>query len=326
MVKQLLILFLLVPITAWGGAPKKQLTILNCQVYGYPGEMIYFSSSSDISLRAEFHTNPGEDHTYRFETDRLVPIFVNGKELFLEPGDSLCAIIRYEENLRVPSISFSGTERAVIQNNIFRQAEDLRRTMGYKEQLLACVAVDIKPAQRIKDSEAYLAKVSDLLEAAKAHTSEAFRNYVMANTEAKVYLSLIEYPSMYASVRKVPVEEQGIGDYWKLTDGITLREDAASLSCYAYCGFLLQYCVYSRKKEAHEKGVEYVRLVALESVYEDLATFYKGPLRDVSLYTVLANHISQGGEIANAQTLIKDYTKKYNKNKAHLAQLNLMLQ
>lgn len=76
-------------------------TTLSCQIYDFRGEMIYFDCVQSPFFRAEFHTNPGENHIYNFETDRLVTMLVNSRvQLVLEPGDSLHAVIRYGSNGR----------------------------------------------------------------------------------------------------------------------------------------------------------------------------------------------------------------------------------
>ena len=83
-------------------------TTLSCQIYDFRGEMIYFDCVQSPFFRAEFHPNPGENHTYNFETDRLVTMLVNSRvQLVLEPGDSLHAVIRYGSNGRPERIELS---------------------------------------------------------------------------------------------------------------------------------------------------------------------------------------------------------------------------
>lgn len=80
-------------------AGENMKTTLSCQIYDFRGEMIYFDCVQSPFFRAEFHTNPGENHIYNFETDRLVTMLVNSRvQLVLEPGDSLHAVIRYGSN------------------------------------------------------------------------------------------------------------------------------------------------------------------------------------------------------------------------------------
>lgn len=59
---------------------------------------------------------------------------------------------------------------------------------------------------------------------------------------------------MYEETRKLPIAQQGVGDYWKLMDGTKLRGDMASLSCPDYCSFLLLNMAYTKSKQAHERA------------------------------------------------------------------------
>ena len=66
--KLFLLLCLIMPFLS-ARAGEKMKTTLSCQIYDYRGEMIYYDCVQTPLVRAEFHTNPGENHTYSFETD-----------------------------------------------------------------------------------------------------------------------------------------------------------------------------------------------------------------------------------------------------------------
>ena len=305
---------------------QSQKTTLSAEIYGYQRDMVYFDCVQSPLVRAEFHTNPGEEHLYSFQTDQLVALIVNGRTtLLLNPGDSLHVTIHYEGK-NVENIEFGGTQRAVEQNQLYQEITEMKRDMRYKSQLLACVVVDVKPAQRLADSRTLLSQTKELVAQEGDKVSAEAASYILAEQEGLAYNSLVEYPTMYEETRHQPIAEQGIGDYWSLMDGVTLRSDAASLSCPEYCAFLMQYFVYQKSKEAHAKGETYVRPEKFEDVYKELATFFDGPQRDAVLYTVICNYLRGGKEIERIDPILKDYRENYNVNKKYVEILDTLLQ
>lgn len=321
--KKKLLFALLAVIALFGVAAAQEKTTLSAQVYGYQRDMVYFDCIQTPLIAKEFHTNPGEEHLYSFECENLVVISVNGRvNVILQPGDSLHVDVNYgEKNVKV---EYSGSERAVNNNRLMKSIENLKLSMRYKNQLLGCVALDIKPNKRVDDSRTLLQKATSLIEKSKA-SAEA-KNYVAALVDYDVYMSFIEYPVMYASVRGLAVEEQGIGDYWNITEGYSLRSDAESLSCPEYASLLMRYCFYMNEKAAKESGKEYNMPKVMEDMYNELATFYSGEQRDFVLYTLLRNFIMNGQEIERADVLYKDYIGKYNANPFYKGILDMLLQ
>ena len=169
-------------------------------------------------------------------------MLVNGRtQLFLQQGDSLHVNLTYEGK-QVNVSNISGTNGAVSANNLMQSVEEVRRNMRYRSQLLGCAALNITPQSRINDSKTLHTRVQELIKKAE-NISPEVATYITAETEGSVYLSFMEYPVMYANVRKVPVEKQEIGDYSRLMDGFVPRTDAMSLSSrireYAYALLLL---------------------------------------------------------------------------------------
>ena len=193
-----ILFFLITSFFAAGTAIAQQRITLSAQIYGYQKDMVYFDCIQTPLIAQEFYTNPGEEHVYSFESDRLVCLTINGRtNVLLQPGDSLHVDINYEgKNAKV---EYSGTERAVNNNKLLNNIEKLKRSMRYKNQLLGCVALDIKPKSRIDDSRILLEKTNMLLE--KSPASAEAKNYVAALIDYDVYMSFIEYPVMYESVR-----------------------------------------------------------------------------------------------------------------------------
>lgn len=309
------------------GAKDKQKTTLNCQIFDYKGNTIYFDCIQTPFIKAEFPNNPGENCNYSFETDKIVTLIVNGRERFImQPGDSIHAIIRYGENGRPQNVELAGTEQAVIQNNLARDLKLIQNNMRYKTQLLACIALDTKPVDRMKDSYTYLEKANRLIDRTSASCSPEFLNYIKAQIESLVYGSLIAYPPLYADTRRVPIDKQGIGDYWNIIKDYKLRDDIASLRCMEYSEFLMQYCFFQQSKKAHLAQKTYSRPNSLEGIYKELTSFYKGNQLDATLFLLISNYIRNGKEIEKVEPILKEYQEKYNSNKEYVEILNSLMQ
>lgn len=300
-----------------------QKTTLSAKVFGYQREMVYFDCVQTPLIAQEFHTNPGEEHIYSFECDNLVLMTINGRvSVILQPGDSLHVNVSYDgKNAKV---EYSGSDRAVNNNRLLKSLENIKRSLRYKSQLLGCVALDIKPKKRIDDSRILLEKASALIANSKA-TPEA-KSYISAMIDYDVYMSFIEYPVMYESVRGLAVNEQEIGDYWSIMDGYVTRNDAESLRCPEYASLLMRYCFYMNEKSAREKGAAYSMPKVMEDMYNEIAAFYDGEQRDLLLYTLLRNFIMNGKEIERADALYKDYIGKYNSNPLYKSIIDMLLQ
>lgn len=322
-VKKRALLVLAAVCAAWGSLMAQEKTVLSAQIYGYQGEMVYFDCMQTPLIAQEFHTNPGEEHVYSFECNGMVCMTVNGRvTVLLQPGDSLHLDINYEG--KNAQVEYSGTERAVANNRLMKSMESLKRSLRYKSQLLGCVALDIKPKTRIDDSRVLWERAAAIVE--KSAASPEAKNYVMAMIDYDVYMSLIEYPVMYESVRGLAVAEQGIGDYWNIMEGYVTRTDAQALNCPEYASLLMRYCFYMNEKVARERGETYTMPGLMEEMYKEIVAFYEGAQRDYLLYILLRNFIMNGQEIERADVLYKEYVEKYNSNPAYREILDMLLQ
>ena len=318
------LLFALVSVfTLLTTATAQQKTTLSARIDGYQRSMIYFDCMQTPLIAQEFHTNPGEVHVYSFDSENLVWMTINGSTgVMLQPGDSLHVDVVY--NGKNVKVEYSGSERAVNNNRLVKSIENLKRSLRYKEQLLGCAALDIKPKSRVDDSRVLLEKAKALIE--KSQASPEAKNYVMAMIEYHVYMSFIEYPVMYASVRGLAVEEQEIGDYWNIMDGYVVRGDAESMNCPEYASLLMRYCFFMNEKAAKEAGKAYAMPTMMEDMYKELAAYYDGAQRDFVLYTLLRNFIMNGREIERADVLYNDYVEKYNSNVFYKSIIDMLMQ
>ena len=322
MKKRLLLAFTAI-VAALGTASAQEKTTLSATIYNYPRDMVYFDCVQTPLIAAEFHNNPGEEHIYSFECDGLVCISVNGNvNVLLQPGDSLHLELTYNE--KNAKVEYGGTERAVSNNRLVKSIDNIKRSLRYKEQLLGCVALDIKPKSRIDDSRTLLEKASAMI--AKSQASAEAKNYITAMVDYLVYMSFIEYPVMYESVRGLPINEQEIGDYWSIMDGYVTRSDAESLNCPEYASLLMRYCFYLNGKAAAAAGEPYNMPVVMEDMYNEFVACYDGAQRDFVLYTLLRNFIMNGQEIERADVLYKDYIANYNSNTFYRSILDMLLQ
>lgn len=244
-------------------------------------------------------------------------------KVLLQPGDSLHVNISYDER-KIKSIKFSGSERAVNNNIMFNNINNIKRNMNYKSQLLGCAVLDIKPKNRIDDSRTLHGKVKEMLANSRA-TPEA-QNYAMAIVDFDVYLSFMEYPVMYATLRGTAIDKQEIGDYASIMNDAELRSDAQALSCPEYASLLMRYCFYKNEMDAAQNGTTYQMPTRFEEMYKELAAFYSDEQRDFVLYTLLCNFIRNGQEIERADALYNDYVNKYNKNAGYKSILDALLQ
>lgn len=302
-------------------------TTLSAEIYGYQQDMVYFGCVQTPAIQAEFHSNPGEEHLYNFETDKLVTLIINGRiDLLLLPGDSLHVKMNYEGRA-VKSAQFTGTPQAVCQNRLLWDIETLKRSMRYKSQLLACAAVDVKPQARLEDSRTLLAKVKEMIAKAGKDLAPEAAAYIMADVESDAYLSFIEYPVMYAEIRRTPLDKQGIGDYWTLMDGYTVeRNDQAALRNPKYASLLMRYASFLKEKEAVKAGKKYTMPGTLEEMFKEFAGTFDGDVRDAVLYQLLCNFIRNGKELERAEPLLKEYLEKYNRDKEYAQILNNLMQ
>jgi hypothetical protein len=320
------IFFVVFFLVACGDLFAQDSTTFSSQIYGYKRDMVYYDCLQSPFIRQEFYTNPGEDHTYTFKTDNLVSISVNGAVNFvLQPKDSLSAVIKYEGR-RVQSVSLSGTDKALSANSIIWDLELYKRLKKYRPQLLGCVALDVKPKARIEDSKDLHNKTVEMLNKAGNTITLEAKNYILSDIEGAVYNSFMEYPVMYADVRKVSIDKQDIGDYWTIMDGVTLRDDQASLASIEYVSMLMRYCFYMNELKAYREGKKYSYPSTLEKIYSELTSFYSGNKLDATLFMLISNFIREGKEIERVEPLIKEYREKYNINPKYIEILDSLLQ
>lgn len=326
-----LILFSATLIPQMQGEGKKKHTVMSCVVNNFKKDMIYLDCPQTPMIKGEFHRNPGEEHLLIFDTDKLITLRVNGQELefLLEPGDSLHADITYGDRL-AETIIFSGTERAVRQNQMLWQLYRHRLSTRFKTSLNACLVLDHKPTDRIAAANRYATEAEKMMETNQSQYSKDFKNYVKASIEALTGESKIYYPDLYAMMRQKPIKEQGIGNYWTIMDNYQTRKDQASLRCPQYVDFLIKYMVYEKAKKEEtpdkQEGLERYIPQTLEGSYKLAVETFQGDQLDAVLFRILTGYIVQGKNLDEAEKWIADYKQKYNKDKEYAEILDFLMQ
>ena len=307
-------------------AQQQKRTVLEAQVYGTQQEMVYFDCLQTPMVKAEFHNNPGEDFHYAFTTDfSPMVMLVNGKtQVLMNSGDSLHVVVRYEGNKR--NVQWSGSERTVAANRLAQEVSNVCRRLNYKTQLLSCAALGITPKARIDSARLMLSEVGRLADKYKGKADPQVVAYIQAVQEASAWMSMIEYPPMYEEIRHQPISEQGIGDYWTLMDGVSLRDDDAAMSCPDYGAMLIRYSLYAQEREARKAGKGYERPGKLEGIFNAVKATYTGRQREFALYTLLCNFIRNGKEVERALPLYKEYKEAFHPQKVYTDVLDQLLQ
>ncbi len=319
----LFVCILLWPTSSFGQSKK---TTLSAEVYGWKHDMVDFQCVQTPLIRAEFHTNPGEEHLYSFETPNLVCMLVNGRvPVLMMPGDSIHVVVRYEGK-NVGDIQFSGDAAAVAQNQLMADIRQMKTDMRFKQQLMTCLVLDTKPAERIAAARTVHAKGMERINSADGVSAEA-KEYMTASLDNDLYFSLMEYPQMYENGRKQPIAEQGIGDYWALLGGWEPKPTKTMLGNPDCINVLMRYYIYDNERKAHNAGKAWQREGKFEDMYNALAKYFvQTEVRDAVLYSLICNFIRSGQTIERVDPILNDYKEKYNANKAYLEILDSLLQ
>ena len=273
--------------------------------------MIYYDCVQTPFIRAEFHNNPGESHVYEFETDDIVTLIVNGREQFvMQPGDSLHATIRYGENGRPEDVKLSGSERAVRQKQPAPRPQASPVVHALQDTITGLHRHRHKTGRPFSRIATFWEKANKLIKLESSHCSADFLNYLYAEYEAIVYGSYIEYPPLYADTRHVPIEKQGIGDYWNIINDYQPRADLASLRCMPYSEFLILYCFYKRTKEAHASRKDLHPAQFPGRLIQGTVDFLRWkPTRRNAVPNPLELH-PHGKEIEKVEPYLKEYKEK----------------
>ena len=324
--KYIFLIIGLMGILAFPAEAKERATVISAEIYGYVRDKVYFNFLEEEGINMEFPYKEGQVMECTVDLDDVTTLVLNTFiEIYLQPGDSVHVKVIYD-GTRYKSVEFSGTPAAVAICSAINKKEMLQRERRYKTNIPAMLVTqtDAKKfhaatVKEIKDEVEIISQVKDQVD-------PRVYNMAMAQIEGTLLTNLITYPYASADFHKKKLEDCLAEDYWTALDNYKLRTDEASLRNQVYMAFLLPYKDYMRRKEAHDQGKDYQPLTSLEDEYKDMATFYKGALQDAALFVLLYNSITSNGDFNVIEKLVKDYLKKYNKNKEYKKILNQVMQ
>lgn len=305
---------------------KGRPTVITAEIFGYEGNKIYFDFLEKEDINMEFPYKEGQLIEFSVNLDDITTMILNTFiEVYLQPGDSIHVKVTYSGR-RYDKVEFSGTPAAVVVNSKVHEKEVLQRERGYKTNIPAMLVtlMDAKKfhaatLQEWKDEVEILKQVRDQVD------SRVY-NMVLSGIEGTLLTNLITYPYASSSYHKKKLEDCMAADYWTVLDGYKLRDDEASLRSRPYMCLLAPYKEYIRGKEAHAAGKEYKPGDSLEEKYEDFVAFYDGKLRDAALFVFLYDSIAASNKDFDViEKLVKDYLKKYNKEKEYKRILNQVM-
>ena len=323
--KYILLIVGLVSMLSFPVEAKQGPTVISAEIYGYVRDKVHFDFIEKEELSMEFPYKEGQLMEFTVELEDVTTLMLNSFiEMYLQPGDSLHVKVTYE-GTSYKKVEFSGTPEAVAICSKLNEKEMLQRERRYKTNIPAMIVIqtDAKKfhaatVQELKDEEKIMSQVKDQVD-------PRVYNMAMAGIEGTLLTNLITYPYASAELHGKKLEDCLAEDYWTALDDYKLREDEASLRNRVYMSFLLPYMEYMKRKEARDQGKEYQPLASLEDQYQEIVSFYKGTLQDVALFVFLYNSIASNEDFDVIEKLVKNYLKKYNKNKEYKKILNQVM-
>lgn len=259
------------------------------------------------------------------ELDGLTMMSINRWNLVcLRPGDDIRIKLEYQSRYD-ETMEFTGTPDAVLINQTMQKMRHLRLANGYKINMMSAVVTMVPIEQYYRATLAEWKAELAVLDSIKRDISQETYLYIKSEHEGMLLDNLINYPFAEASFLGLLPEEVLPDDYWNVLANYQLREDKASLRSRSYMGFLLSYKQYMRHREAGMKGGNYVVPTDIRVQYDDLVAFYSGELRESALVVFLCGVISQGTHQEQAEPLIKDFLRKYCRDKGYRKTLEGML-
>lgn len=324
--RYLFLVFVFCGVFSFSCNAKKRPTVISAEIFGYAGDKVHFDFLEKEGINMEFPYKDGQLMEFTVELDDITTLKLNTFiEVFLQPGDSIHVEVNYKGR-SYDRVRFSGTPEAVVVNTKVNEKEMLQRERRYKTNIPAMLVtqVDAKKfheatIQELKDERAILAQV-------KGQISPEMYNMVLSSIEGTLLTNLITYPYASAEGHKKKLEDCMADDYWSVLDGYVLRSDKASLRNRDYMYLLAPYKNYVKERDARVAGKTYAAASSPEEQYKELADFYDGTLRDAALFVFLYDGIAANQNFDVMERLVKDYLKKYNKEKEYKKILNQVMQ
>lgn len=319
MKKILFALFILLGTMALHAQKTAKISVI---IKGYSGKVVDFEFMNQDDCNQQFPYKEGAEMAFETGIDGINLIKVNSYVwICVRPGDQIHADVLYKGR-NYQTAEFSGTPEMVIANNVIRDMRNHRIANDYKMNTLAAIVTQVPMADYYKATKTQLENELPMLEARKNDIPADVYAYLYAEHQSLLLSNLILCPGKYANSNK-PVYPEG---FWNILDNYTPSEDKHALESRAYMAFLLTYKMYMQMKAAHDQGTEYIPNKTITEEYKDIIAFYNGILRENALFVFLFNQIINGGDFEEIEPLVKEYGKKYTKNKYFKNTLTNMMQ
>lgn len=300
----------------------QKTTKISAIIKGYNGKVVDFEFMNQDDCNQQFPYKDGAKMAFETDLDGINLIKVNSYIwICARPSDQIHADISYQGR-NYKTSEFTGTPEMVIANNVIRDMRNYRIANNYKMNTLAAIVTQVPMADYYKATKTELENELPMLEAKKSEIPADVYAYLYAEHQSLLLSNLILCPIKYANGNK-PVYPEG---YWNILDNYTPSEDKHALESRSYMAFLPTYKMYMQMKAAHDQGKEYSHNKTITEEYKDITVFYEGILRENALFVFLYNQIVNGGNFDEIEPLVKEYGKKYTKNKYFKNTLTNMMQ
>lgn len=299
-------------------AQAQKPTYINAEFHGFiRSKMVYFDFMEKEEANAEFPYMEDQAVSFSVKLDDITMMKVNSFiEVCLQPGDSIDIKVVYEGK-NDKTVEFSGTPRAVLLNTQLYKMRRSQISHRYKANIPAALVTMVGAKDFYQATLTQWKEEAALLDEIKEQISIQEYNYLLSRIEGELLTNLITYPEAVSSFTGKNLADCISEGYWNVLDNYKLRDDEASLRERGFMLFLGTYKDYMRKKAAREKNETYTPSTSLQEEYTDLVDFYEGPQRDAVLFAYLYNSLARNQNYQEAESLTKDYFKKYNKNKEY---------
>ena len=324
------VLFLLAGISE--NLSAQQTTTLKATIENYARDKVSLSFMQTPSLNIDFPYNRENPQPidYMFDIDKPEAVYLNGQLIYVEPGDEMEFLFYYGEDRKLKEIRvLSGSNpQTVAANTLLQQVRLQRLENRFKTQNLAWVAIALPPREHFSKNLRRIESEQAFWNANKEKLTNDAYHYLLSESEALVYANMIDYPLMFSDVQKKPLDSCLVNEYAHFLDGYTVREDEASLRNRNYGVFLISLYDYARMKDALKKGnITNLNHQTPEELFNGLALYYSGAVRDAVLYCMLVQTLSANKmEFSAFEKLYEKYIRQYNSDAFYKADLERMMQ
>lgn len=324
--QKLAVLFVFICLGIYPSFGKGEMTYISAEISGFEGKTVYFDFINQGDASTSFTYQENKVLEWNVELEDLSMVNINTWiSMCVEPGDTIHAKIVYEGRYH-KSVEYTGSPKAVAASNLLQNMLMSRKSIRYKSNIPAALVTLVDPIKYYKSTCEEWQKEKAMLDEIKDEISPRVYNYILSEIDGIFMPNLVTYPYVCAAYQKKELQTCIADGYWNALDDFVLRSDDVSLMNPTYANCLPVYKEYMRCKTAGCDLKKFRPVRSVEDDYADLVDFYDGKLRDTALFVTLYNALANNGDFETIEKLVKDYLKKYNKNKTYKKILNQVMQ